>query len=91
LIYALAVLAGAVWGVLVALLNMAIMKRCLHKNTNSAIMIGNLARTLLDLAAMAAVFLLRDVLPLPYVFVLVGTAAGLSITTIICSYRLAGK
>ena len=89
--YVLAVALGAVWGVLVALLNMAIMKSCLKKNTESAILAGNLARTALDLAAMAAVFLLRNVLPLPYVFVLVGTAAGLSFTTIIYSFKLAGK
>ena len=90
--YVLAVLLGAVWGVLCALLGMLILKRCLKKNSSPAMMAGNLSRTLLDLVALAAVFLLREQLqPLPYTFVLVGTAVGLSFTTIIYSFRLAGK
>ena len=89
--YVLAVLAGAVWGVAVGLVNMLIMRAALNKNRDAAFMGANLARTFLDLAAFAAVFLLRNVLPLPYPFVLVGTALGLSMTTIVFSFRLAGK
>lgn len=88
--YVLAVLVGAVWGVLVGLGNMLIMRAALRKNTDKALLGANLLRSVADLAALAAVFLLRSVLPLPYTFILVGTAAGLSITTIIVSFRLAG-
>ena len=89
--YVLAVLAGAVWGVAVALVNMLIMRAALKKNKDGALMAANLLRTLLDLAAFAVVFLVRGALPLPYTFVLVGTALGLSMTTIVFSFRLAGK
>ena len=89
--YVLAVLVGAAWGVLMGFVNMLLMRAALKKNANGALLGANMLRTLLDLAAFAAVFLLRGVLPLPYTFVLVGTAAGLSITTIVLSYRLAGK
>lgn len=89
--YVLAVLAGAVWGVAVALVNMLIMRGALKKNRDGAFMAANLLRTLLDLAAFAVVFLVRGALPLPYTFVLVGTALGLSMTTIVFSFRLAGK
>ena len=91
MIYVLAVLAGAVWGVVMALVNMFIMRAALKKNADAAFMGANVLRTLLDLLAFAVVFLLRNILPLPYTFVLVGTAAGLSITTIVVSFRLAGK
>lgn len=89
--YVLAVLAGAVWGVAMALLNMLIMRAALKKNKDRDLMAANLVRTVLDLAAFAAVFLVRNILPLPYTFVLVGTAIGLSMTTIVYSFRLAGK
>ena len=88
--YVLAVLVGAVWGVAAGLVNMLVMRAALKKKSDRAIMAANLARTVLDVAALAVVFLLRNILPLPYTFVLVGTAAGLSITTIIVSFRLAG-
>lgn len=88
---ALAVLCGAVWGVLVSLLGMLITKRCLEKGSNAALMVGNLSRTVLDLTALGLVYLLRNTVPLPYTYMLVGTAVGLSVTTIVYSFRLAGK
>ena len=91
LTYVLAVLVGAVWGVAMAMVNMFIMRAALKKNKDGAFMGANVLRTFLDLAAFAAVFFTRDLHPLPYTFGLVGTAAGRSITTIIVSFRLAGK
>ena len=89
--YVLAVLVGAVWGVGMGLVNMLIMRAALKKNKDNAFMGANILRTLLDLAAFAVVFLLRNVVPLPYTFLLVGTAVGLSMTTIVLSFRMAGK
>lgn len=89
--YVLAVLVGAVWGVAMGFVNMLIMRAALKKNKDGAFAGASIFRTVLDLAAFVVVFLLRNILPLPYTFVLVGTAAGLSITTIVLSYRLAGK
>lgn len=91
MLIALAVLLGAVWGVLVSLLGMLITKRALEKNNTGAVMAGSLSRTVLDVAALGLVFLLRNTVPLPYTYMMIGTAVGLSVTTIVYSFRLAGK
>ena len=91
MLIALAVLAGAVWGVLVSLLGMLITKRCLEKGSTGAVMAGSLSRTVVDVAALGLVYLLRDTVPLPYTYMLIGTAIGLSVATIVYSFRLAGK
>ena len=88
---ALAVLAGVVWGALAALINMAINKKALAKNSTNALLAANLGRTAADLIALAAVFLLRKVLPLPYEAMMLGTAISLSVLTVIFAYRIAGK
>ncbi len=54
-------------------------------------LIGNLLRTLTDLAALGIVFLLRKLLPFDYTWMLIATAVALSIGTIVISYRIAGK
>lgn len=88
--YVLAVLVGLAWGVAAALLNAQIMKQSLKKDSTQALIGSNLLRSLVDLAALAVVFLLRNVLPFPFSVTLIATAVGLSVTTIVISYRLAG-
>ena len=88
---ALAVLAGLVWGALAALLGGVITRRSLAKNSTSAVLIGNLLRTLTDLAALGLVFLGRKLLPFDYTWMLIATAVALSVGTIVISYRIAGK
>ena len=84
---ALGVLAGLVWGALAGFLNTRITKRAIEKNSNNALMVGNLLRTVVDLLALTLVYLLRGVLPLRYEPVLVGTAIGLSLVTVVFAYR----
>ena len=60
---AIGILMGLIWGALAGLLNITINKGLLKKNSTNALMAGNLARLAVDFAAMAAVYLLRDVLP----------------------------
>ena len=88
---ALAILLGLVWGALTALLGGVVTRRSLAKNSTSALMAGNLLRTLIDLASLGLVFLLRKLLPFDYTWMLIATAVALSIGTIVISYRIAGK
>lgn len=88
---ALAVLAGVAWGALAALINFSINKKALAKSSTNALLAANLGRTAVDLAALAAVFLLRKVLPFPYEAMMLGTAITLSVLTVVFAYRLAGK
>ena len=80
--------AGLVWGILIALLNNAITKASLKTEKTAALMGANAARTLVDLAALGMVFLLRNQLPFRFESALVATAVGLSITTIVLAYQM---
>lgn len=88
---ALAVLAGLVWGVLAALLGGLITRRALVRNTNGALIAGNLLRTLVDFAALGLIYLARNVLPFDWRWMMIATAIGLSIGLIVVSFRLAHK
>ncbi len=85
----LAILCGLVWGLLAALLGGLITRRALAKNSNSAVMVGNLLRTLVDLSALGLVFLARNILPFDYTWMLIATAVSLSIGMIVISFRIA--
>ncbi len=80
-------LAGLVWGALIGLVNTLIMKKSLKKNDSNLVMAANLARMVLDLAALGLVFLLRNLLPFPYEPMLVGTAVALSIVSLVFAFR----
>ena len=83
---AIGILMGLIWGALAGLLNITMNKGLLKKNSTNALMAGNLARLAVDFAAMAAVYLLRDVLPFSWEAALIGTAVALSIVTIIFAF-----
>lgn len=85
---ALGIIGGLVWGFLAALLNYFIMKKCIAKNTNQAMMLCNTLRMAVDIAALAVVFLVRNLLPISFTAAIVATAAGLSICTIIFTFSL---
>lgn len=87
----LGIAAGLVWGALAALVNLQINKRALAKGSTNALLAANLGRTFVDLAALAAVFLLRAKLPFSYEGMLIGTAVSLSLISVIFAFRLAGK
>ena len=84
-------LAGLVWGALWGGLNILILKKSLGKNDSNVLMAGNLARMVVDLAALLLVFLLRKVLPFSYEAMLVGTAVALSVTSLIFAFRYGKK
>lgn len=87
--YVLGALAGGVWGFLAALLNALVTKKCLEKKSTNALLAANLIHMLVDVAALAAVFLIRSVPQLSFVAAIVATAAALSVTTIVFAYKFA--
>lgn len=89
--YVIGALAGLVWGALGAYLNSLITKKCLAAGDEKAIVGMNLAHMAVDIAVLAIVYLLRKTLPFSYEAMLIGTAAALSIVTIIFSYSIANK
>ena len=86
--YLIGALAGLVWGLLAGLINSLITKKGMAKNSAAAMMLANMARTAVDVAALAAIFLLRRLLPFSYEMALAGTAIALSLFTIVFAFRM---
>ena len=87
--YLFGALAGLLWGGLAAVCSAAVSKHFMKQNTAPAMMAATMLRTLIDIAALAAVFLLRKVLPFSFEAALVGTAVALSLLMIVFAFRLA--
>ena len=88
---AIAILCGLVWGALFALLGGLITRRALAKNTNGAMLAASLLRIVADLAALGLIFLLRELLPFDFTWMLLAAAVALSLGTIVISFRLARR
>ena len=71
--------------------NAFVTKKCIAKQSTNAIMASNLVHMLVDVAALAAVFLVRNLSWLNFAVAIVATAAALSITTIVFTFKLAAK
>ena len=84
------VLAGLAWGGAVGLVNLLIAKKIAKKKPEQ---LGamSLLRTFIDVAALAAVYFTRELLPLRFEITLIATAVTLSLVTILLSFRLAAK
>jgi hypothetical protein len=87
--YVLGFLAGAVWGVLGACLNNAVLGRALRSGKDDAVLRANLLRALVDLLLLAAVVLARGVLPFRYEMALAGTVSALGMMGIYFAFRTA--
>ena len=86
--YVIGAVMGLLWGALVAWVNSQINRNALKKNTTNAMLAANMGRTLIDIAALGAVFLLRNVLPGNFEATIVGTAASLGLLTVYFAFRL---
>lgn len=89
--YLLGGLAGIIFGLVVGYCNMLITKRSMKKQNGDgvgAVMGTNVLRQFLNFAALAAVFLLRNVIPLPFYGTIIGTALGLSIGNVLFIWLL---
>ena len=82
---------GLLWGAFCGWINTRILKYGIEKNSNSAVMVANFVRMLVDIAALGSIFLLRKVLPFRYDAVMIGTAVALSVTSIVFAYRYGKK
>ena len=86
--YVLGAICGLIWGAAAALLNHQISKRSILKNNTASLLGANVLRILVDLAALAAVFFLRKVLPFRSEAALIATAVAMSMVTIFCAFRM---
>ena len=86
--YVLGGLAGLVFGLAVAWCNMLLTKRSMQKQEASGV---NVLRQVINIAALALVFLLRNVIPLPVYGTLIGTALGLSAGNVLFVWLLTKK
>lgn len=86
--YLLAGGTGFVFGGLVAFGNMQITRRSVQKNSASGIMAASMLRMLVNIAALAAVYFTRNLLPLPFYGTIIGTAVGLSLVGILLNLKL---
>ncbi len=86
--YLIGAVVGLLWGALIAWLNSRINKKAIAKNDTKAIMTANMIRMAIDVAALAAVFLLRKVLPWNFEATIAGTAASLGLLTVYFAFRL---
>lgn len=87
----LGMLAGLVWGASAALLNGYVSKKCVDKNTSSAMMTASIIRIVVDLFAVGLVLVLKNHLPFSYEGAVIGTVISLSMLTIVISYRIANS
>ena len=86
--YVIGAVMGLAWGALIAWLNSLINRKALQKNSTKAMLNANFCRTLIDLAALGSVFLLRNVLPGNFEATIAGTAASLGLLTVYYAFRL---
>ena len=84
------VLAGLIWGGLVGLANMLVTRKMMRGGANMLTAMS-LVRTFVDVAALAAVYFTRDLLPLRFEVVLITTAVVLSLVTIGVIFRLSAS
>ena len=70
--------AGGLFGLAVAAVGMVLTLRAMKKGGSRALAVAMAVRLLLDLAALGAVYLLRNALPLPFEPTIIATAVGLS-------------
>jgi len=87
--YVIGALAGIAWGGAVGFLNAKLMRYFVSKNSNTMMMVSTWVKTLVDVAALAVVFLLRKSLPFQLSTCLIGTAITLSMVTMYSAFKLA--
>ena len=86
--YVIGAIVGLLWGAVVAWLNSRINKNAIAKNDTKAMMGASMSRTAIDLVALGAVFLLRNILPFNFEATIAGTAASLGLLTVFFAFQL---
>ena len=86
----LSILAGLAWGALFGLISAVVTKKIASGDGR---LVGALSgvRLLVDLAALAAVYFTRELLPLRFEYTLIATAIALSLVSIVAAFRTAAS
>lgn len=87
--YLFGALLGLVWGAGAAILSAAVTGHFVKKQNVAMILAGNIIRFFVDVAALGMCLLLRNSEGISFYTAIVGTAASLSILTIIFAYKMA--
>ncbi len=87
----ISVLGGLIWGASAALLGGALSKAALRSGTASGVMASSLSRTAVDIGALAAVYLLRGVIPMEWEAAMISAAVGLTGVGFYLAWRLSRK
>ncbi len=90
MIVALSVLAGLAWGALFGLISAVITKK-IASGDGKLIGALSMIRLLIDLAALAAVYFTRNLLPLRFEATLISAAVALSLVSIVAAFRTAAS
>lgn len=88
---ALAVFFGVLWGALAAFVNSRIALKAFEKRDAKAAKNARRIQMLVDIAALAAIVLLRNILPFSYEFALVSAIISLSVLTIVFLFMMGNK
>ena len=87
--YVFAAVAGLAFGAAGAYLNYRITLSAIAKGTAKAISTSNYIHTAVNIAVLALIFLLRNVLPFDFMVCIVAAAVGLSLLTIVFTFKAA--
>ena len=82
-------LAGAAWGVLGACLNNCLLGRALASGRAGKLLGTHVLRAAVDLALLAVIVLLRDLLPFPFEMALAGAVSAIGMMGIYFAFRTA--
>jgi len=82
------ILGGLIWGISAALLGGALSKTALSSDSASGVMAASFSRTAVDIAALAAVYLLRGVIPMRWEAAMISAATGLTVVGFYLAWRL---
>ena len=85
--YVWGALCGGIWGAVIGLINAKILMKAALSGDGNRISSANLIKTILDIVALVAVFLLRNVMPFNFAAAIVATAVVLSVVSIASSFK----
>lgn len=88
---ALAVIFGVLWGAAAAFINSRIAVRAFEKKDTKAAKNARRIQMLVDIASLAALILLRNILPFSYELALVSAIISLSVLTIVFLFLMGNR
>ena len=87
----IAIFSGLLWGTLAAFVNSRIAAAALEKNDAKAAKRARRLQMLVDIAALAVIVLLKDILPFSFELALVSAIISMSVLTIVLLFVINGK